>query len=102
MLVRTEYKKTHQKMQNRRDFLKTTACALGAVAIGGGHSSAMSLCPEPKKHKLKEGAFMHGFVAPKLDTMATRNHCFQQIASPGTGSYIYLDRIGEFLEFILK
>lgn len=54
-------------MQNRRDFLKTTACALGAVAIGGGHSSAMSLNPEPKKHKLKEGAYMHGFVAPKLD-----------------------------------
>ena len=56
-------------MQNRRDFLKTTACALGAVVIGGGHSSAMSLNPEPKKHKLKEGAFMHGFVAPRLDTI---------------------------------
>ncbi|MBP5322754.1 MAG: Gfo/Idh/MocA family oxidoreductase [Bacteroidaceae bacterium] len=56
-------------MQNRREFIKTTACALGAIAVGGGQSSAMSLTPEPKKHKLKEGAFMHGFVAPKLDTI---------------------------------
>ena len=28
---------------------------------------------------------------------AARNHCFQSKASPGTGSYTYLDRIWEFM-----
>lgn len=32
-----------------------------------------------------------------LHTLATRNHCFQRKASPGTGSYTWLDRIGEFM-----
>lgn len=41
-------------------------------------------------------------IQSELHTLATRNHCFQKMASPGTGSYSYLDRIGEFLEFILK
>lgn len=32
-----------------------------------------------------------------LHTLALRAHCFQKTASPGTGSYTYLDRIWEFL-----
>ena len=32
-----------------------------------------------------------------LHTLALRGHCFQSKASPGTGSYTYLDRIWEFL-----
>ena len=32
-----------------------------------------------------------------LHTLALRKHCFQKKASPGTGSYTWLDRIGEFL-----
>lgn len=32
-----------------------------------------------------------------LHTLATRNHCFQNTSSPGTGSYTHLDRIWEFL-----
>ena len=32
-----------------------------------------------------------------LHTLATRPHCFQRHASPGTGSYTYLDRVWEFL-----
>ena len=32
-----------------------------------------------------------------LHTLATRPHCFQRAASPGTGSYTYQDRIWEFL-----
>lgn len=36
-------------------------------------------------------------VQSELHTLATRKHCFQQKASPGTGSYTYLDRIWEFL-----
>lgn len=32
-----------------------------------------------------------------LHTLATRGHCFQNVASPGTGSYTHLDRIWEFL-----
>ena len=33
----------------------------------------------------------------ELHTLATRGHCFHREASPGTGSYTVLDRIGEFL-----
>lgn len=36
-------------------------------------------------------------VQSELHTLATRVHCFQREASPGTGSYTYLDRIWEFL-----
>ncbi|MGM9841130.1 MAG: alpha/beta hydrolase [Candidatus Limisoma sp.] len=32
-----------------------------------------------------------------LHTLCLRNHCFQLQASPGTGSYTWLDRIAEFL-----
>ena len=32
-----------------------------------------------------------------LHTLALRNHCFGQKASPGTGSYTYCDRIWEFM-----
>lgn len=33
-----------------------------------------------------------------LHTLATRSHCFQISSSPGTGSYTWLDRIGEFYD----
>ena len=36
-------------------------------------------------------------VQSDLHTLATRKHCFQKAAAPGTGSYTFLDRIGEFL-----
>lgn len=36
-------------------------------------------------------------VQSELHTLAMRKHCFQNFASPGTGSYTYLDRIWEFL-----
>ena len=32
-----------------------------------------------------------------LHTLALRPHCFQRVASPGTGSYTWMDRIWEFL-----
>ena len=32
-----------------------------------------------------------------LHTLAKRNHCFQRTASPGTGSYTWLDRVWDFL-----
>jgi acetyl esterase/lipase len=34
----------------------------------------------------------------ELHTLALRPHCFQRQASPGTGSYTWLDRIGEYIE----
>lgn len=34
----------------------------------------------------------------ELHTLALREHCFQHFASPGTGSYTWLERIGEFLK----
>ena len=33
----------------------------------------------------------------ELHTLAKREHCFQHFASPGTGSYTWMDRIGEYL-----
>lgn len=36
-------------------------------------------------------------IQSELHTLALRNHCFQRTASPGTGSYTYLDRIWEFM-----
>ncbi len=36
-------------------------------------------------------------IQSELHTLALRGHCFQRSASPGTGSYTYLDRIWEFL-----
>ena len=36
-------------------------------------------------------------IQSEVHTLATRPHCFQVAASPGTGSYTWLDRIGEFL-----
>jgi len=38
----------------------------------------------------------------ELHTLATRKHCFQKKASPGTGSYTWLDRIGEYLGLVQK
>ena len=36
-------------------------------------------------------------IQSELHTLALREHCFQRTASPGTGSYTWLDRIWEFL-----
>ncbi len=36
-------------------------------------------------------------IQSELHTLVKRGHCFQASASPGTGSYTYLDRIWEFL-----
>ena len=36
-------------------------------------------------------------IQSDLHTLATRNHCFQNSAAPGTGSYTYMDRFWEFL-----
>ena len=37
-------------------------------------------------------------IQSELHTLALRGHCFQRTASPGTGSYTWLDRIGEYLQ----
>ena len=36
-------------------------------------------------------------IQSELHTLALRLHCFQRKASPGTGSYTWLDRIAEYL-----
>ena len=36
-------------------------------------------------------------IQGELHTLATRNHCFQARATPGTGSYTWLERIWDFL-----
>ena len=36
-------------------------------------------------------------IQSELHTLALREHCFQYQASPGTGSYTWMDRIGEYL-----
>ena len=37
-------------------------------------------------------------IQSELHTLALRPHCFQRTASPGTGSYTWLDRIAEYLQ----
>lgn len=37
-------------------------------------------------------------IQSELHTLCLRQHCFQRTASPGTGSYTWLDRIAEFLK----
>ena len=39
-------------------------------------------------------------IQSELHTLALRTHCFQREASPGTGSYTWLDRIAEFLQYM--
>lgn len=41
-------------------------------------------------------------IQSELHILAKRNHCFQRTASPGTGSYTYLERISEFLKELKK
>ena len=36
-------------------------------------------------------------IQSDLHTLVTRGHCFQRSASPGTGSYTWMDRIWEFM-----
>ena len=36
-------------------------------------------------------------IQSELHTLATREHCFQRTASPGTGSYTWLERICDYL-----
>ena len=37
-------------------------------------------------------------IQSELHTLATRQHCFQRTASPGTGSYNWMDRVWDFLQ----
>lgn len=41
-------------------------------------------------------------IQSELHVLAKRNHCFQKTASPGTGSYTYLERISDFLKELKK
>ena len=41
-------------------------------------------------------------VQCELHTLATRKHCFQRSASPGTGSYTWMDRVVEFIQPFIK
>ena len=36
-------------------------------------------------------------IQGEVHTLATRQHCFQMRAAPGTGSYTWMDRIWEFM-----
>ena len=38
-------------------------------------------------------------IQGELHTLATRKHCFQRKATPGTGSYTWLDRAWDFMTF---
>jgi len=41
-------------------------------------------------------------IQSELHTLATRQHCFQRSASPGTGSYNWLDRVKEYVSAQIK
>lgn len=72
------------------NFDKATAPMLFIHGDSDGYSSMGSVRAWEKMRNMG--------VQSELHTLATRNHCFQRIASPGTGSYSWLDRIGEFLD----
>lgn len=36
-------------------------------------------------------------IQGEIHTLATRTHCFQRTASPGTGSYTWMDRVWDFI-----
>lgn len=89
--------------------------------VGGGNEDSAVLVPEFSFDlKTAPMLFLHGDadgwaamnsvktweklrsmgVQSELHTLATRNHCFYEKASPGTGSYTYLERISEFLGYL--
>ena len=91
--------------------------------VGGGNEDSAVLVPEFSFDlKTAPMLFLHGDadgwaamnsvktweklrsmgVQSELHTLATRNHCFYEKASPGTGSYTYLERISEFLGYLLE
>ena len=41
-------------------------------------------------------------VQGELHTLAKRPHCFQRDASPGTGSYTWMERVSEFIQPFIK
>ena len=41
-------------------------------------------------------------IQSELHTLALRPHCFQRSASPGTGSYTWMERIAEYLQPFIK
>lgn len=41
-------------------------------------------------------------IQSELHTLALRPHCFQRTASPGTGSYTWMERIAEYLQPFIK
>ena len=41
-------------------------------------------------------------VQSELHTLVLRHHCFQRSAAPGTGSYTWLDRIGNYVKTMAK
>ena len=41
---------------------------------------------------------LHAMGIPaQLHTLALREHCFQRQASPGTGSYTWMERVRDFI-----
>ena len=55
--------------------------------------------PWPSMNSVKVWEKMRAMgIQCELHTLALRPHCFQRSASPGTGSYNWLDRIGEYVK----
>ena len=59
--------------------------------------------PWPAMNSVKVWEKMRAMgIQSELHTLALRPHCFQRSASPGTGSYTWLDRIGEYVKTMAK
>ena len=59
--------------------------------------------PWPSMNSVKVWEKMRAMgIQSELHTLALRPHCFQRSASPGTGSYTWLDRIGEYVKTMAK
>ena len=71
------------------DFDEATAPVLFLHGDADGYASMNSVKAWERMRRMG--------VQGEVHTFATRNHCFQSQALPGTGSYTCLDRIWEFL-----
>ena len=100
-----------------------TDCLEGGPSSGNGNDDSAVLAPEfsfdldtapllfihgdadkvPSMISVKAWEKLRAMgVQSELHTLALRKHCFQREASPGTGSYTWMDRIAEYLEPFLK
>ncbi len=94
------------------DFNTTLGCGED-VTINPEFSFDLATCPMYFVHGDKDGVSSMNSVMvwekmramgiqSELHTLALRDHCFQYEGAPGTGSYNFLEGIGEYIRSVVK